>query len=195
MIILSPAACDFIHVRRQGKANFGDAGVFIEKYVQRARHIEVQMFGDGEGNVITFVERECSIQRRHQKIVEETPSPYVGGLPPTLTLGLPSAVSLGLLFRVAICPCVRIAICCEFGFAICPFFRVVICPYFRVAICPLFSVKVKCRALQQELAIAAYLLPGLMQSLFCVDRLGPGLQDGLAAAACFINCSDRVCVF
>ena len=68
-------------MRRQGKANFGDAGVFIEKYVQRARHIEVQMFGDGEGNVVTFVERECSIQRRHQKIVEETPSPYVGGLP------------------------------------------------------------------------------------------------------------------
>ena len=63
---------------RQGKANFGDAGVFIEKYVQRARHIEVQMFGDGQGNMVTFVERECSIQRRHQKIVEETPSPYVG---------------------------------------------------------------------------------------------------------------------
>lgn len=66
--------------RRQGKANFGDAGVFVEKYVQRARHIEVQIFGDGKGNMVTFVERECSIQRRHQKIVEETPSPYVGGL-------------------------------------------------------------------------------------------------------------------
>ena len=65
---------------RQGKANFGDAGVFVEKYVQRARHIEVQMCGDGEGNMVTFVERECSIQRRHQKIVEETPSPYVGKL-------------------------------------------------------------------------------------------------------------------
>ena len=63
---------------RQGKANFGDAGVFVEKYVTRARHIEVQMFGDGQGNMVTFVERECSIQRRHQKIVEETPSPYVG---------------------------------------------------------------------------------------------------------------------
>ena len=69
----------YISVRcRQGKANFGDAGVFVEKYVERARHIEVQMFGDGNGNVVTFVERECSIQRRHQKIVEETPSPYVG---------------------------------------------------------------------------------------------------------------------
>jgi len=50
----------------------------VEKYVQRARHIEVQMFGDGDGTMVTFVERECSIQRRHQKIVEETPSPYVG---------------------------------------------------------------------------------------------------------------------
>ena len=81
---------------RQGKANFGDAGVFLEKYVQRARHIEVQMFGDGEGNMVTFVERECSIQRRHQKIVEETPSPYVGGLPALLFLGLPSALFIGL---------------------------------------------------------------------------------------------------
>ena len=53
--------------RRQGKASFGDAGVFVEKYVQRARHIEVQIFGDGQGNIITLPERECSIQRRHQK--------------------------------------------------------------------------------------------------------------------------------
>ena len=52
---------------RQGKASFGDAGVFVEKYVQRARHIEVQIFGDGKGGVITLPERECSIQRRHQK--------------------------------------------------------------------------------------------------------------------------------
>lgn len=93
---------DFADVRRQGKANFGDAGVFIEKYVQRARHIEVQMFGDGEGNMVTFVERECSIQRRHQKIVEETPSPYVGGLPAALFLGLPSAISCGLPFAICL---------------------------------------------------------------------------------------------
>ena len=53
--------------RRQGKASFGDAGVFVEKYVQRARHIEVQIFGDGKGGNITLPERECSIQRRHQK--------------------------------------------------------------------------------------------------------------------------------
>ena len=63
--------------RRQGKASFGDAGVFVEKYVQRARHIEVQIFGDGAGAIVTLPERECSVQRRHQKVVEETPSPYV----------------------------------------------------------------------------------------------------------------------
>ena len=62
---------------RQGKASFGDSGVFVEKYVQRARHIEVQIFGDGKGTIVTLPERECSIQRRHQKIVEESPSPYV----------------------------------------------------------------------------------------------------------------------
>jgi acetyl/propionyl-CoA carboxylase alpha subunit len=52
--------------------------VFVEKYVQRAHHIEVQIFGDGNGTIVTLPERECSIQRRHQKIVEETPSPMVG---------------------------------------------------------------------------------------------------------------------
>ena len=62
--------------------------MFVEKYVQRARHIEVQMFGDGEGNMVTFVERECSIQRRHQKIVEETPSPYVGKVTHSVTHSL-----------------------------------------------------------------------------------------------------------
>ena len=52
--------------------------MFVEKYVQRARHIEVQIFGDGKGTIVTLPERECSIQRRHQKVVEETPSPFVG---------------------------------------------------------------------------------------------------------------------
>ncbi|KAK9838176.1 hypothetical protein WJX81_006705 [Elliptochloris bilobata] len=68
---------NFAAAGRQGKASFGDAGVFVEKYVQRARHIEVQIFGDGKGSIITLPERECSIQRRHQKVLEETPSPYV----------------------------------------------------------------------------------------------------------------------
>ena len=58
---------------RQGKASFGDAGVFVEKYVTRARHIEIQIFGNGQGGIVALGERECSIQRRHQKVVEESP--------------------------------------------------------------------------------------------------------------------------
>ena len=54
--------------------------MFVEKYVEYARHIEVQIFGDGRGHIVTLPERECSIQRRHQKIIEETPSPFVGQL-------------------------------------------------------------------------------------------------------------------
>jgi acetyl/propionyl-CoA carboxylase alpha subunit len=63
---------------REAKAAFGDGTVFIEKYVDHPRHIEVQIFGDAHGNVIHLFERECSIQRRYQKIIEEAPSPAVG---------------------------------------------------------------------------------------------------------------------
>jgi propionyl-CoA carboxylase alpha chain len=63
------AAC-----RREAASAFGDGTVFCERYIERARHIEVQLMADSDGNVMTFGERECSIQRRHQKIVEETPS-------------------------------------------------------------------------------------------------------------------------
>ncbi len=65
----------FDAVTRLGRANFGDAGVFLEKAVMRARHIEVQLFGDGHGNVKALGERDCSAQRRHQKVLEETPAP------------------------------------------------------------------------------------------------------------------------
>lgn len=56
---------------------FKNSGVFIEKYVEHGRHIEIQIFGNGKGDVITFGERECSIQRRHQKVIEEAPSPFI----------------------------------------------------------------------------------------------------------------------
>ena len=62
-------------VERLARNNFKNAGIFIEKYVARGRHVEVQIFGDGKGNVIALGERDCSAQRRHQKIVEETPAP------------------------------------------------------------------------------------------------------------------------
>jgi 3-methylcrotonyl-CoA carboxylase alpha subunit len=61
--------------RREAKAAFGDDTLLLEKRIVRPRHVEVQIFGDTHGNVVAFGERECSIQRRHQKIIEETPSP------------------------------------------------------------------------------------------------------------------------
>ena len=68
-------ARSFEAVTRLGQANFGDSGVFLEKAVTRARHIEVQIFGDGNGTVIALGERDCSAQRRNQKVLEETPAP------------------------------------------------------------------------------------------------------------------------
>ena len=62
-------------VERLARNNFKDAGIFIEKYIARGRHVEVQIFGDGKGNVIALGERDCSAQRRNQKIIEETPAP------------------------------------------------------------------------------------------------------------------------
>jgi urea carboxylase len=65
-------------VQRVAAASFSSAGVFLERLVDRARHVEVQVFGDGAGRVVTFGDRDCSLQRRHQKVLEEAPAP---GLP------------------------------------------------------------------------------------------------------------------
>ncbi|WP_374410423.1 urea carboxylase [Hydrogenophaga sp.] len=65
----------FDSVQRLASANFKDAGLFLEKYVEQARHIEVQVFGDGAGTVLALGERDCSVQRRNQKVIEETPAP------------------------------------------------------------------------------------------------------------------------
>ena len=67
----------FAGVQRQAQNNFGNAGVFLERFVQHARHIEVQIFGRGNGEVIAAGERDCSLQRRHQKVVEESPAAMV----------------------------------------------------------------------------------------------------------------------
>src|SRR4029453_17769117 len=61
--------------RREARAAFGDGTLYVERLVQRPRHIEMQVFADAAGNFVHLFERECSIQRRHQKVVEETPSP------------------------------------------------------------------------------------------------------------------------
>jgi acetyl/propionyl-CoA carboxylase alpha subunit len=63
--------------QREAQNAFGDSAVFLEKYLEHAHHVEFQVFGDTQGNVVHLFERECSTQRRHQKIVEETPSPLL----------------------------------------------------------------------------------------------------------------------
>ena len=65
------------NAQAEAGAAFGNAGMYLEKYIEEPRHIEVQVAGDQHGNAAHFSERDCSIQRRHQKLVEESPSPFV----------------------------------------------------------------------------------------------------------------------
>jgi len=86
-------AAGFEAVERLARANFKDSGLFLEKLVTRARHVEVQIFGDGQGVVVALGERDCSLQRRNQKVIEETPAP---GLNPETRRALAgAAVRLG----------------------------------------------------------------------------------------------------
>ncbi len=73
---------------QQAEAAFGESSVYLEKFLERPRHVEVQVVGDGEGNVVHFYERECSMQRRRQKIIEEAPSP---GISPETREGITQA--------------------------------------------------------------------------------------------------------
>lgn len=70
-------ARQFNGARQEAEAAFGNGDVYLEKFIEKPRHVEIQLLGDGKGNVIHFGERECSIQRRHQKLLEESPSPAV----------------------------------------------------------------------------------------------------------------------
>ena len=67
----------FASCRNEARASFGDDCVFVEKYVEEPRHIEIQVLADAYGNCVYLWERECSIQRRHQKVIEEAPSPFI----------------------------------------------------------------------------------------------------------------------
>ena len=71
------AALAYENARSEAQRSFGDNEVYIEKFIVNPRHVEMQIFGDEHGNVVYLGERECSVQRRHQKVMEESPSPIV----------------------------------------------------------------------------------------------------------------------
>ncbi len=89
----SELASAFDSVQRLGKNFFNDGGVFLERFIDEARHVEVQIFGNGLGDVVALGERDCSVQRRNQKVIEETPAPNLPAA--TRSALLAAAVSLG----------------------------------------------------------------------------------------------------
>jgi acetyl-CoA carboxylase biotin carboxylase subunit len=92
VLLKAAGAGGFVWARRRPEAAFGDPALYVERYAERARHVEVQILGDGQGHVLHLHERECSIQRRHQKLVEESPAP---GLPKETKEGLSRAAVAG----------------------------------------------------------------------------------------------------
>jgi acetyl-CoA carboxylase biotin carboxylase subunit len=70
-----------LECQRRAESSFGNGGVYLERYVENPRHIEIQVFGDSQGNVVHMFERECSVQRRHQKVIEESPSGFLDRFP------------------------------------------------------------------------------------------------------------------
>jgi acetyl/propionyl-CoA carboxylase alpha subunit len=85
-------AAAYATATRRAQAAFGRSEIYVERYLEGARHVEVQVFGDARGTVVHMHERECSIQRRHQKLVEESPAP---NLPPAVKQGLTEAAVAG----------------------------------------------------------------------------------------------------
>ncbi len=81
-VVQSPTDLErsFVNAQEEARAAFGDPTMYMEKYLEEPRHVEIQVFGDGEGNVVHFFDRDCSIQRRYQKMLEEAPSVLDDGL-------------------------------------------------------------------------------------------------------------------
>src|SRR5690606_19741695 len=88
-------------VKRLGQNFFSDSGVFLERFVDNARHVEVQIFGDGKGNVLALGERDCSLQRRNQKVVEETPAPQLPAATRTQLLAASPSLGRAVNYRSA----------------------------------------------------------------------------------------------
>ncbi|HVY05497.1 MAG TPA: urea carboxylase [Burkholderiales bacterium] len=91
----------YASVDRLARANFKDAGIYLEKFVEQARHVEVQVFGNGRGGVIALGERDCSVQRRNQKVIEETPAPNLPDIVRTRLLDTAVRLAKSVSYRSA----------------------------------------------------------------------------------------------